>query len=190
MCVDAILMRTFSSLGSSAKLMTADHPRARRHPAGGPRPRSVRVRVTVGPAIPHAAAAAPATPLAPPGGGVGAAAPLAARGGGTPLAVREGKKERKKTPQPRRWEDRARRHRDFKERSVLLAVAHPRASASSYLSSHSLADSHCNLHATSRSACATKLFSCAGERPRRGRSRDLRAALRCSSRCSRGPLRS
>ena len=45
-------------------------------------------------------------------------------------------------------------HRDFKERSVVLAVAHPNpwASASSYLSSQSLADSRCNLHATSRSS--------------------------------------
>ena len=35
---------------------------------------------------------------------------------------------------------------------VVLAVAHPWASASSYLSSQSLADSRCNLHATSRSS--------------------------------------
>ena len=42
---------------------------------------------------------------------------------------------------------------DFnKERSVVLAVARPWASASSYLSSQSLADSRCNLHATSRSS--------------------------------------
>ena len=34
----------------------------------------------------------------------------------------------------------------------MLAVAHPWASASSYLSSQSLADSRCNLHATSRSS--------------------------------------
>ena len=32
----------------------------------------------------------------------------------------------------------------------MLAIAHPRASASSYLSSQSLSDSRCNLHATPR----------------------------------------
>ena len=42
-------------------------------------------------------------------------------------------------------------HRDFKERSVVLALAHPNpwSSASFYLPSQSLADSRCNLHATS-----------------------------------------
>ena len=40
----------------------------------------------------------------------------------------------------------------FKERSVVLAVAHPWASASSYLSSQSVADSRCNPHATPRSS--------------------------------------
>ena len=49
-------------------------------------------------------------------------------------------KERKKTEKPREgWEDGTPPpHRDFKERSVVLAVAHPRESASSYLSSQSL----------------------------------------------------
>ena len=48
----------------------------------------------------------------------------------------------------------------FKERSVVLAVAHPWASASSYLSSQSLADSRCNLHATSRSSHSRRSPSC------------------------------
>ena len=39
-----------------------------------------------------------------------------------------------------------------REGSVVLAVAHPWASASSYLSSQSLSDSRCNLHATPRSS--------------------------------------
>ena len=51
-------------------------------------------------------------------------------------------------------------HRDFKERSVVLAVAHPWASASFYLSSQSLADSRCNLHATSRSSHSRRSPSC------------------------------
>merc|ERR1711935_508853 len=41
-----------------------------------------------------------------------------------------------------------------------LAVAHPWASASSYLSSQSLADSRCNLHATSRSSHSRRSFPC------------------------------
>ena len=65
------------------------------------------------------------------------------------------KKERKHTTQGRDGRT-ARRHappyRDFKERSVVLALAHPNpwSSASFYLPSQSLADSRCNLHATSR----------------------------------------
>ena len=43
-------------------------------------------------------------------------------------------------------------HRDFKERSVVLAVAHPWASTSSYLSSQFLTNSRSGLHATSRSS--------------------------------------
>jgi len=39
-------------------------------------------------------------------------------------------------------------HRDFKERSVVLAVAHPWASASSYLSSQFLANSRSDLQAS------------------------------------------
>ena len=44
----------------------------------------------------------------------------------------------------------------------MLAVAHPNpwASASSYLSSQSLADSRCNLHATSRSSHSRRSLSC------------------------------
>merc|ERR1711935_186542 len=41
-----------------------------------------------------------------------------------------------------------------------LSVAHPWASASSYLSSQSLADSRCNLHATSRSSHSRRSLSC------------------------------
>merc|ERR1712021_115632 len=41
-----------------------------------------------------------------------------------------------------------------------LAVAHPRESASSYLSSQSLADSRCNLHATSRSSHSRRSLPC------------------------------
>ena len=41
-----------------------------------------------------------------------------------------------------------------------LAVAHPWASASSYLSSQSLSDSRCNLHATSRSSHSRRSPSC------------------------------
>ena len=36
---------------------------------------------------------------------------------------------------------------------MVLAIAHPWASASSYLSSQSLSDSRCNLHATPRRRC-------------------------------------
>ena len=52
-------------------------------------------------------------------------------------------------------------HRDFKEKSVVLAVAHPNpwSSASFYLPSQSLADSRCNLHATSRSSHPLSSFS-------------------------------
>ena len=41
-----------------------------------------------------------------------------------------------------------------------LAVAHPWASASSYLSSQSLADSRCNLHATPRSSRSRRSLPC------------------------------
>merc|ERR1711935_471332 len=41
-----------------------------------------------------------------------------------------------------------------------LAVAHPWASASSYLSSQSLADSRCNLHATSRPSHSRRSLPC------------------------------
>merc|ERR1712153_196167 len=53
-------------------------------------------------------------------------------------------------------------HRDFKERSVVLAVAHPEpwSSASFYLPSQSLADSRSNLHATSRSSHSRRSLSC------------------------------
>ena len=51
--------------------------------------------------------------------------------------------KRKKTDNPREgWEDGTPPpHRDFKERSVVLAVAHPRASTTSYLSSQFLTNS-------------------------------------------------
>ena len=42
----------------------------------------------------------------------------------------------------------------------MLAVAHPWASASSYLSSQSLADSRCNLRATSRSPPSRRALPC------------------------------
>merc|ERR1711935_671019 len=53
-------------------------------------------------------------------------------------------------------------HRDFKERCVVLAVAHPEpwSSASFYLPSQSLADSRGNLHATSRSSHSRRSLSC------------------------------
>ena len=90
------------------------------------------------------------------------------------------KKKRKKTDNPTRpkdihlenlerdnrregWEDGTPPpHRDFKERSVVLAVAHPNpwSSASFYLPSQSLADSRCNLHATSRSSHSRRSPSC------------------------------
>ena len=44
--------------------------------------------------------------------------------------------------------------------SVVLAVAHPWASASSYLSSQSVADSRCNPHATPRSSYPRRSPSC------------------------------
>ena len=71
-------------------------------------------------------------------------------------------KKRKKTDNPREgWEDGTPPpHRDFKERSVVLAAAHPWASASSYLSSQSLSDSRCNLHATPRSSHSCSSPSC------------------------------
>ena len=73
-------------------------------------------------------------------------------------------KERKKTDNPREgWEDGTPPpHRDFKDRSVVLAVAHPIpwSSASFYLPSQSLADSRCNLHATSRSSHSRRSPSC------------------------------
>ena len=75
-----------------------------------------------------------------------------------------GLKERKKTDNPREgWEDGTPPpHRDFKERSVVLAVAHPNpwSSASSYLPTQSLADSRCNLHATSRSSHSRRSLPC------------------------------
>ena len=43
---------------------------------------------------------------------------------------------------------------------MVLAVAHPWASASSYLSSQSLADSRCNPHATPRSSYSRRSPSC------------------------------
>ena len=42
----------------------------------------------------------------------------------------------------------------------MLAIAHPWASASSYLSSQSLSDSRCNLHATPRSSHSCSSPSC------------------------------
>ena len=53
-------------------------------------------------------------------------------------------------------------HRDFKERSVVLAVTHPRASTTSYLSSQFLTNSRSDLHATSRSSQRSRprSFSC------------------------------
>merc|ERR1712153_31130 len=53
-------------------------------------------------------------------------------------------------------------HKDFKERSVVLAVFHPIpwSSASFYLPAQSLADSRCNLHATSRSSHSRRSPSC------------------------------
>ena len=51
----------------------------------------------------------------------------------------------------------------FKERgdgSVVLAVAHPWASASSYLSSQSVADSRCHLYAAPRSSYPRRSRSC------------------------------
>ena len=42
----------------------------------------------------------------------------------------------------------------------MLAVAHPWASASSYLSSQSVADSRCNPHATPRSSYSRRSLSC------------------------------
>ena len=43
---------------------------------------------------------------------------------------------------------------------MVLAVAHPWASASSYLSSQSVADSRCNPHATPRSSYSRRSPSC------------------------------
>ena len=66
------------------------------------------------------------------------------------------KKERNKTDNPREgWEDGTPPpHRDFLRRGECgaIAIAHPWASASSYLSSQSLSDSRCNLYATPRSS--------------------------------------
>ena len=60
------------------------------------------------------------------------------------------KKERTKTDIPREGGEDGTLppHRDFKERSVVLAVAHPRASTSSYLSLQSLANSRSGLYAS------------------------------------------
>jgi len=57
----------------------------------------------------------------------------------------------------------ARRHHtgiSLEGRCDALAVAHPWASASSYLPSQSLADSRCNLHATSRSSHSRRSLPC------------------------------
>ena len=48
----------------------------------------------------------------------------------------------------------------FLENRDALAGTHPWASASSYLPSQSLADSRCNLHATSRSSHSRRSLSC------------------------------
>ena len=86
------------------------------------------------------------------------------RGRPTLVVLSRLKKERKKTDNPREgWEDGTPPpHRDFKDRSVVLAVAHPIpwSSASFYLPSQSLADSRCNLHATSRSSHSRRSLPC------------------------------
>ena len=66
-----------------------------------------------------------------------------------------------------------------KERSVVLAVAHPNpwSSASFYLPSQSLADSRCNLHATSRSSHSRRSFSLLSLPPLSRRPRVIRWQL-------------
>ena len=58
------------------------------------------------------------------------------------------------------WEGMSPPQRDSKERGVVLAVAHPWASASSYLSSQFLANSRSDLHAASRSSHSRRSLSC------------------------------
>ncbi len=70
--------------------------------------------------------------------------------------------QKKENTQPREgWENGTPPpHRDFKERSVVLAVAHPWASTTSYLSPQFLTNSRSDLHATSRSSHSRRSLSC------------------------------